>query len=107
MPDLNLRQRLEVEMVRSRESVLLEFDQLLNLFFSKQSDSGAWFWKECRVENAFESFSRDAMAVMPRRELHQYAVGDWLSRRGCEGQTQSDIHRSLRELLDTQLPLKS
>ncbi|MCA9132011.1 MAG: hypothetical protein KDA45_02605 [Planctomycetales bacterium] len=90
-------------MVRSRDSVLLEFDQLLNLLFPRQNTVGAWFWKERNLESAIQSFCRDASVVIPRSELHNYALQSWLSKRGL--QSRPDVAKSLNELLDTQMPL--
>lgn len=90
--------------MRSRESVLLEFEQLLNLLFRRDGQAGAWLWKELNVENAFQSFGRDASSVVPRDELHVYAKQNWLFKRGL--QHRGDVTKSLTELLDTQLPVR-
>ena len=91
-------------MVRSRDSVLLEFEHLLNLMFRRCDDNGAWLWKDLNVENAFQSFCRDATSVVPRKELHLFAKSSWLPKRGFQNRT--DVTKSLNELLETQIPLR-
>jgi hypothetical protein len=92
--------------MRSRDSVLLEFEQLLNFMFRRSDHSaGAWHWKELNVEDAFQGFCRDACSVVPRTELHVYAKQNWLFKRGY--QNRPDVTKSLAELLDTQVPLRA
>ncbi len=90
--------------MRSRASVLLEFDQLLNFMFRRCDVAGVWLWKELHVENAFQSFCRDASSVVRRDELHVYAQKSWLFKQGL--QDRPEVRKSLAELLDTQIPLR-
>ena len=92
-------------MVRSRASLLLEFGQLLNFVFPSKGGDGSSLWKEPPVENALQSFCRDALAVLPRSELREHAMRTWLEKR--DSRARSGVAESLTELLDSQLPLKS
>ncbi len=92
-------------MVKSRDRVFLEFDQLLNLAFGNNRTHGVWFWKDHLVESAFQSFCRDVAPFVQRSELHVYAKQDWLRKRGFEKRL--DITKSLLELLEMQIPLRA
>ena len=90
--------------MRSRDSVLLEFDQLLNMLFGNAKTSSLWFWKQRGVEAAIQSFCRDANSVVSKSDLHLYATKNWLSKRGFD--SRPDIRQSLSEMLNTQIPLR-
>lgn len=91
--------------MRSRDSVLLEFDQLLNLLFDNQATADPWLWKESPYEGGVHSFCRDARVILDPMELRQYAVTQWLNKRGLE--KRDDVRQSLVAMLDAQLPLRN
>ncbi len=90
-------------MDKTRDRVLLEFDQLLNFLFRTKGNDSLWLCKERVVEGALNSFCRDAQAVVPRSELHSYAKENWLRKTGLE--KRPEVAVALRELLETQIPL--
>lgn len=92
-------------MEKTRDRVLLEFDQLLNFLFRAKGSNNLWLWKERVVENALSGFCREALRVVPRAELRSYANDNWLQKSGLE--KAHEVKRSLRELLDTQIPLNN
>lgn len=92
--------------MRNRESrIYLELDHLLNLLFSCKSKERAWLWKTDPFATVVQSFCRDAIAVIPSKELRQHVLGNWMAQRS---ETLSeDAKKSLYELMDTNLPLRN
>ena len=89
--------------MRSRDSLLLEFEQLLNFLYPVPA-SDLWRWKSGNAGKAIQSFCRDATALIPRDELHAFAVKQWLPKRGLSAR--QDVKHSLEELLQTEIPLR-
>ena len=87
--------------MRNRDSILLEFEQLLNLLFAKHSGEGMWRWKKAPYLRAMESFCRDAVPVVSSTELRQHATREWMKKKQL---TQNpDLHKSVQELLNATL----
>ena len=87
--------------MRNRDSILLEFEQLLNLLFATHGGEGMWRWKQAPYLRAMESFCRDAVPVVSSTELRQHATREWMRKKKLN--QNSDVHRSVQELLNTTL----
>jgi hypothetical protein len=80
--------------MRSKSSVLLEFDQLLNLRFGP---AGIESDQEELLSTSLRRFYLDVMGIVSRADLKAYAANVWLPK-----QKQPQLSRSeLRQSLDT------
>ena len=73
--------------MRTRELILLEFTQLLNLLCTFRDRSPC---EITSVAKAFDSLITDAEQVgVPRKELCDYVYSKWLAQRGSEAKARS------------------
>lgn len=91
--------------MRNKESVFLEFEQLLNLLFPKNSSGNPSRWSQAPFTSALEGFCREALLIVPGNELRDFANDQWLARSPLA--SRPEVRDSVYKMLEAALPSRN